>query len=202
MLEDFTLINVTAVALSQLIFERRQDGSCYSMFSDFYAKIICRDESIRPTNYAGVLVWVQAYYQGFQPSKRKIFDAQAFLRKKLNLGSSVTALEEVINRSRLKIYLDEIEADFQRIFNCASKPCDKKYLAQIQFLSSSVTNPKVSKYDHLDYPSIIKIEGNKVLLGNKIPEISGFYRIHFNHSGKIFGGDPTSLLGSSKSNLI
>lgn len=171
------------------------------MFPEFYAKTICRDDIIRPTFHGGVLIWVMAFYQGFQPSLRKTFDAQGLLRKKLSLGSSVTALEEIMKGSKLRTYLDEIETDFQIMFKCRSKPCDKKYLAQLQFSSSAITDPKSKKYDQLKFPSIAKIEGNRALLGNRVPEISGFYRIHFNHSGNIFGEDPYVLLEYRKSSL-
>lgn len=197
-LKEYTFINATTVALNQLIFERRSNMTCQAMFPEKYARAICLDEAIRPTYYEGVLVWVIAYYYRHQYSDVTKLDAHRMIRIKLGMGSSVNDLDDLIKNSKLKDYFDEIEDDFKEMFGCQSKPCDKQLLSRLQFAGSVVTSPKSSKYTDLKFDSVAKIPGNRKFLQNKIPEISGFYRIHFNHTGRIFGGDIQSLLGYNK----
>lgn len=200
--KEYTFINATAVALNQLIYERRNEVSCEALFPRFYAKKICRDEFIRPTFYEGVLLWVMAYYHSYQPSRESKLDAHRLIRTRIGMDGDVSDLDDFMKKSQLKNFLDEIETDFKEMFKCETKPCDKHFLASMQFVSSSVTDAKSSKYHELKFSSIALIPGNKKLLGNKIPELSGFYRIHFNHTGRIFGGDIPTLLGNHKGKFL
>lgn len=172
--------------------------TCEEMFPERYASVICKDETIRPTYYEGVLLWVIAYYQKYQPSGTYKLDAHKVIRGKLGMGTSITALDNMINESKLKDYFNEIEEDFKKMFQCNAKPCDKEHLSHIQYISGSITDAKSEKYPDLKYTSISMIPGNKKILKNRIPEIAGFYRTHFNHTGRIFGGEIHLLLGYNK----
>lgn len=200
-LETYTLINVTTQALTQLIFDRREVSTCVDLFPERVATNICRDPIIRPTFYDGVLFWVMAYYQKFQPPSILKFDARSFLLRKLGFGNNSTALDEVMNKSKIKVYLREIEEDFKVLFGCKTKPCDKEFLARKQFLTGGIANASHTKYSSLNFSSIANMPGNKKIFGNKIPEIYSFFKIHFNHSDRIFGGEPEKLLGYYRSKI-
>lgn len=43
---------------------------------------------------------------------------------------------------------------------------------------------------------------NKAILINKIPEIYGFYKIHFNYTGKVFGGEQDKIFSNNVGKLI
>jgi hypothetical protein len=43
---------------------------------------------------------------------------------------------------------------------------------------------------------------NKELLINKIPEINGFYKIHFGYEGKVFGGEQDRIFANSEGRLF
>lgn len=45
-------------------------------------------------------------------------------------------------------------------------------------------------------------EENKQRLINKIPEIYGFYKIHFGYDGKVFGGEQDKLFGNNQGSIM
>ena len=45
-------------------------------------------------------------------------------------------------------------------------------------------------------------EENKELLINKIPEIYGFYKIHFGYDGKVFGGEQDKLFSNNQGRIL
>lgn len=175
------------------------------MFPEAFSSLICKDSIIRPTFYEGVLVWVMAYYQKFQTMNTVSFerppDTRLLLRKKLGFGSDDSALDNLIKQSKLFVYFNEIEEDFKQIYACKSKPCDKEYLARKQYLTGTVANISHTKYSSLNFSSIANMPGNRKKLQNKIPEIASFFLIHFNHSDRIFGGEPEKLLGYYRGTL-
>lgn len=136
-----------------------------------------------------------AYYQNFQPPLIPKFLARVTLAQRIGLGSNFSALVELMENSKLRTYLNEIEQDFMELFGCKTKPCDKGHLARKQFLTGAVVNASRSKYSSLNYSSIANMPGNQKKFDNKIPEIFSFFRIHFNHTDRIFGGEPEKLLG-------
>ena len=200
LLEECTLINATTQALTQIIFERRETASCKDLFPENLAATICQDPIIRPTFYQGVLIWVMAYYQNFQPPLIPKFFARVTLAQRLGFGSNFSALIDLMEKSKLRVYLNEIEQDFMDIFGCKTKPCDKSFLARKQFLTGSVSNSSKTKYSSLNYSSIANMPGNPKRFDNKIPEIYSFFRIHFNHTDRIFGGESEKLLGYYRGN--
>lgn len=51
-------------------------------------------------------------------------------------------------------------------------------------------------------PSIASFPENAVLLGNRIPEITGFYNKHYNYSGFVFVGEQEGLFSGNKGRSI
>ena len=74
----------------------------------------------------------------------------------------------------------------------------KEYLAKRQYFTGGVTNISSTKYTSLNFSSIANMYDNTKVLGNKIPEIYSFFKIHFGHGERIFGGTPDKMLGYFK----
>lgn len=171
---------------------------CEEIFPKPYGLKICDEAVIRPTSYQGALIWVMAYYQTYQPPKFVRYNPQIVLMRRIGLNQNFSALTEIMAKSTLRKYLDEIEEDFKTIFSCNTKPCDKEYLAKRQYFTGGVTNISHTKYTSLNYSSIANMPDNQKTLGNKIPEIYSFFKIHFGHEERIFGGTPDKMLGFFK----
>lgn len=146
-----------------------------------------------------------AYYRDFQPVVNE-FNAYEFIFTRLNI-SDPGVRYQILNEGGLNTTFSEIQNDLAAALECYSAPCDKKYLAQRQFYQSAVTNLTSTKYKALkvdafdQVPSVASFPENAALLGNRIPEITGFYHKHFNYSGFVFVGEQESLFSGNKGNL-
>lgn len=203
LLEQYTFINVTAKALYQLVVERQSTFACSQYFdNDVMGQIICADNIVSLNRYEGALLWVIAYYRYYQPIMPEI-DASEVIMKRLNIKLDMYLPLE--NGNLLVKTLAEIQSDLKIALNCRNDICSKRELAEKQFMFGNVTNlttATANKYPLLKMPSISSFPENKVLLGNRIPEMMGFYATRFDYTQRIFGGQPSATFGDGLGNLF
>jgi hypothetical protein len=195
LLKRFTFINATTKMLFDLITQRKAMITCRNYFIEPYSNRICTDPDITIERYPGALLWVSAYYREYQVDPIEYqFDARQILMKKLGM-TDFNEFNNLIAGGMLNTTLTEVQTDLAKYCKCYRTPCDKKYLGELQFFKSGVSNARQRKYPSLKVQPADQVLSiafwieNNDLLGTKIPEIQGFYDKFFNYKGKVFGSD-------------
>ena len=149
LLKKYTFNNITTKALFQIVMDRKALFKCKDYFMEPYSNKICTDPEITIERYEGTLLWVLAYYRDFQPMPGPELDARELLMVKLGI-KEVSIFTKLLTQTRLDTTLKEIQKDFARKYECYRNPCDKKYLAELQFHQSRATNIVHKKYPNLN----------------------------------------------------
>jgi hypothetical protein len=153
LLKRYTFINVTTKMLFDLVTLRKAIFTCKNYFIEPYSSRICTDPDITIERYPGALLWVSAFYREYQVDRLDYQpDARHILMSKLGI-KDYTEFEKLLSGGQLNTSLSEVQKDLARICNCYRTPCDKKYLAELQFFKSGVTNSKNRKYPSLKVPT-------------------------------------------------
>ena len=201
LLRHYTFNNITMQGFSQLYNDRKGNATCKAYFLDTQGRNlptkICTDPLITLDTYQGIIMWTIAKYKNFQNDSIVDFDAYNFIKKRLGLVNDED-LDFLLSSSLFNSTMWEVQNDFLSYFGCFDAPCDRRFLAERQFYQSSITNlGNKLKYPTLKVKSIADFEVNHPLLGNKIPEIYGFYERHFKYNGKIFGGEQDKVFSNN-----
>jgi len=149
LLKRYTFINATTKMLFDLITLRKAFFTCKSYFIEPYSSRICTDPDITIERYPGALLWVTAFYREYQVDRLDIHhDARQILMKKLGIRD-YGEFNRLLTGGQLNRSLAEVQKDLARICQCYRTPCDKKYLGELQFFKSGVTNVNNTKYPSL-----------------------------------------------------
>ena len=210
----FVFDNITMKAFQQVYNDNRGTTRCADYFNNVqFGEIsgdvrtrICQDPVISLDKYEGIIYWMIAFYQNWQPetgafnATKLILDRLGISYAKTDAIQRLTDYPSIMNRT-----LTEIQNDFMNNFGCFAAPCDRKFLSERQYYDSSITDPRniypnLTKYPALAVRSVAQFSGNQALLQNKIPEICGFYDTHFGYLGKIFGGEQDKVFSNNMGN--
>ena len=149
LLKRYTFINVTTKMLFDLVTARKAIFTCKNYFIEPYSNRICTDPEITIERYPGALLWVSAFYREYQVDRLEYQpDARNILMKKLGIND-YREFDILITGGQLNTSLAEVQRDLASNCNCYRTPCDKKYLGELQFFKSGVTNSNNNKYPSL-----------------------------------------------------
>lgn len=152
-LKRFTFINATTKMLFDLVTLRKAIHTCRSYFVEPYSYQICTDPDITIERYPGALLWVTAFYRDYQVDRIEYqTDARQTLMNKLGI-KEYHEFDRLITGGILNATLAEVQKDMAKTFKCYRTPCDKKYLGELQFFRSGVSNAKNRKYPSLSVPA-------------------------------------------------
>lgn len=206
-LKQYVFNNITMKAFNNFYINNKGIWSCKEYFLSFQTQI-CNNNLLSLDKYDGVILWVLAFYQDWQPIPGEI-DARKIITE--TIDHPAFNFNAAVSGSKLNVTLGQIQVNFTTYFGCFEAPCDRKFLAELQYYKSSVTNignlndiakqiyPSLTVvFIFIQVKSVAMFEENKQLLINKIPEIYGFYKIHFNYDDRVFGGEQDKLFSSNQ----
>lgn len=195
-LEQYVFDNITMKAFSQVYFERRGTKPCVLYFCSpnnrHCAKdssIVCQNPRTSLDNYEGITKWVIAFYQKDFAGPENPNGIQMIANDTKLSEEAVTKL--LSGADLLKTTLNGIQNNFTQTYKCFRPPCDRRFLAEKQYYESYIT--KNATYQNMNVWSVAQFSENKPFLGNKIPEIGGFYYLKFNYTEKVFGGEQDAI---------
>ena len=201
-LKLYTLNNITMKAFNDVYTDKKKQILCREYFNK-YGDAICNSNLLSLDNYEGVVIWVIALFNnsdGLEPT----FDALKTIETALGLNSTDEVFS-ILDGSYFNITFWQIQLKFQDEFGCFSPPCARKFLAEKQFYTGNITNvPNLTQmYPSLTKRSVASFPENKDLLKNKIPEMFGFYNIHYDFGGSklIFGGETDVIFSNNQGSV-
>lgn len=136
-LRQYVFNNITMKAFSSYYLNNKGGIACKDYFRGDYSIQICNHNILSLDRYEGIVLWVLAYYAKFQPIPGE-FDARQYIEQIMN--NTQFSFDETVNLSKFAGVLAEIQVNFTKYFGCFEAPCDKKFLAELQYYKSSVTN--------------------------------------------------------------
>ena len=212
----YTFNNITSKAFADVYKQNNNRFQCNDYFNQFANGVIekiCNSNSLSLDSYEGIVTWTIAMYLYFDPEylqkdskdwdKYKEWDALKFISDQLDMTT-----ENVLKFARtsyIQTVFDNIQVQFKNSFGCFEPPCNRKFLAEQQFYLGKITSCGLDTCK--DYPSINKrsvygFAENTGLLKNKIPEIYGFYNIHYNYQDIIFGGEADVIFSGNTGSIV
>jgi len=206
-LDLYVFNNVTMKAFAQRYSDQKATYSCQNYFTASYAERICSNNLLSLDNYNGIILWVIAVYQDNPAVQSSMQDINAIEQIAQALNIEAEKVRIILNTSIvLQNQLVLVQNDIKSQLGCFEAPCDRKYLSQLQFYSSEATYWKPSnissKYPIFNVYSIAQFKENEPLLDNKVPEILGFYNIHFGYTGKVFGGEQDIVFNNGQGSIV
>ena len=151
-LKQYVFNNITMKAFSSYYTNNKGSIACKDYFSGDYSTQICNHNVLALDRYEGIVLWTLAFYKDFQPVPGE-FDARAYIVATMN--NSQFNFDATVQNSRFSRVLAEIQNNFTKYFGCFDAPCDKKFLAELQYYKSSVTNiANLNKDAKLNYPNL------------------------------------------------
>lgn len=112
--------------------------------------------------------------------------------------------------SYIGFVFNEIQKNFLNQFGCFKPgPCNRKFLAEQQYYLGKVTfvgtntTGYCKQYPSINQRSVSGFPENLSILKNKIPEIYGFYNIHYDFKDKdvIFGGESDVIFSDNAGSI-
>lgn len=201
LLQRYTLNNITMKAFVD-VYKKQNQFRCRDYFN-IYGDTICNSNSLSLDSYQGIVTWVIALQLDYTPGQPdpEEWDARSFILKQLGKEKEPGFWDDVYTNSLLNTTLWEIQLKFYEFFGCFVPPCARKFIAEKQFYEGAITNvPQL--YPSLNVRSVAAFPENLPLLKNKIPEIYGFYYIHFNFTGVIFGGEEDIIFSNNEGSIV
>lgn len=196
LLSLYTYNNITMRALQHVYQQNKDTLSCFNYFRQFES-VICNSNTLSLDKYSGIVTWIIAYFQEVDKEEEGIkdWDAREYIIKELDITPQ--DFTSIIIDSGFQRAIKQIQDSFVEEYGCFKPgPCPRKFLAERQWYSGKITNvPHL--YPTLDVRSVAQFPGNIDLLQNQVPEIYGFYNIHHNFTGKIFGGEEDVIFSSN-----
>lgn len=151
-LKHYVFHNITMKAFSNFYSNNKGDKACGDYFNGQFKSQICNHNIISLDRYEGITLWIMAYYKDFQPIPGE-FDARGYIVSVIN--NTNFDFDLTVKNSWFSGTLGGIQDNFTRYFGCFEPPCDKKFLAELQYYNSSVTDVASSNEDAKKfYPSL------------------------------------------------
>lgn len=200
-LQRYTLNNITGKAFADVYKKNKNKYRCRDYFN-IYGDTICNSNSLSLDSYQGVITWVIALQLDYPPGSPdpEEWDARSFILKQLGKSEEPNFWDQVYTNSLLNTTMWAIQMKFFEYFGCFAPPCARKFIAEKQYYEGTITNVP-SLYESLNVRSVAAFEENNGLLKNKIPEIYGFYYIHYNFTGVIFGGEEDIIFSNNEGSI-
>lgn len=202
LLQRYTLNNITMKAFADVYKSKKNQYQCRDYFN-IYGDTICNSNSLSLDSYEGIVTWTIALQLAYKPGKvdPAEWDARSYILKQLGKEKEPEFWDQVYNNSLLNTTMWAIQENFFEFFGCFEPPCARKFIAEKQFYEGAITNvPQL--YPSLNVRSVAAFTENRELLKNKIPEIYGFYYIHFNFTGVIFGGEEDIIFSNNAGSIV
>lgn len=136
-LKQYVFNNVTMKAFYDYYNNHKGNSPCTNYFKTSSLQI-CNHNILSLDRYEGVILWVLAYYKDFQPVPGE-FDAKKYIISLMNTTGHFS-FDACVQGSDLDIKLKEIQFNFTKFFGCFEAPCDRKFLAELQYYKSMPTN--------------------------------------------------------------
>lgn len=212
--------NITSQAFQDVYKANSNKFQCRDYFNKFennLADLICNSNSLTLDNYQGIVTWTIAIYLYFDPeylqsddvskydwNKFTEWDAIGFILSETGIKTKEDLMSQ-IDSSLIKTIMNQIQDQFKETFKCFAPPCNRKFLAEQQFYLGKVTycgKEKCPMYPSLNKRSVCGFKENFPLLKNKIPEMYGFYNIHYDFNGVIFGGEPDVIFSNNAGSIV
>jgi len=204
LLTEYTYNNISTKAFSDMYHKNTIQYPCVAYFSSMQREI-CNSNAISLENYQGIILWTLA---GFNNRGKNPDYAPKILRDQLNIDN--TTLYQIISNSRFYEEMKKIQNEFLDAFGCFKNaqewaPCDRKFLMEAQYYGGSITYPTENlrkKYPSLSVRSVAQFPENLPLLKNKVPELYGFYNVHYGFTGTIFGGEMDVVFSRNQGSIL
>jgi hypothetical protein len=205
-LSRYTLNNITMKAFEEIYVRDQHKASCRDYFNS-YADTICNSNHLSLDNYEGIVTWIIAVFNnsGLGPHDKHGEDphewkAIEFIMKKLGLKDKPAFWEMIMNTYFYEVWWN-LQLEFQHNFGCFTPPCARKFIAETQYYNGSITYiPEL--YTSLNVKTVAGFKENKDLLKNKIPEIYGFYVVHYDFNEIIFGGEEDIIFSRNAGSIL
>lgn len=153
-LKQYVFHNITMKAFSSFYSNNKGKMSCRSYFkgNGNFPSQICNHNILSLDRYEGIVLWTMAYYSNinFDPIPGE-FDAKGYIISLLNSSQTQFNFNETILNSEFSNTLKGIQDNFTRYFGCFEAPCNKKFLAELQYYNSSVTDIANSNSEAREY---------------------------------------------------
>lgn len=216
----FAFNNITSKAFSDSYKSRIDTHSCkdyFDSFSDSQIDMICNSNQLSLDNYQGIVTWTIAMYWNFDTeyrwqdekdwAKYKEWNAHKFIEEQLGVGSKL--LDHLMGSSYIAYAFADIQKNILNQFGCFQPgPCNRKFLAEQQYYLGKVTSVGLNttgfckNYPSINQRSVSGFAENLPILKNKIPEIYGFFNIHYSFDQVIFGGESDVIFSNNAGSII
>lgn len=151
-LKQYVFHNITMKAFSNFYSNNKGDKGCRDYFNGIFKSQICNHNIMSLDQYEGIILWIMAYYKDFQPIPGE-FDARAYIVELMN--NTQFNFQDTVKDTLFSSTLGGIQDNFTKFYGCFEPPCDKKFLAELQYYNSSVTDIANSNAEaKLYYPSL------------------------------------------------
>lgn len=152
LLKQYVFNNITMKAFSSFYNNNKGSTACKEYFKTMFASQICNHNLLSLDRYEGVVLWVLAFYRDWQPIPGE-FDARAYIVQVM--GNPQFNFDDTVSGSKLNKTLGEIQVNFTRYFGCFEAPCDRKFLAELQYYKSMATNiANLNDSAKVNYPTL------------------------------------------------
>lgn len=156
-LKQYVFNNITMKAFSSFYTSNKGSLQCKDYFRGVFSTQICNHNILSLDRYEGIVLWILAFYQDFQPIPGE-FNATAYITSLLDSPTQRFFFNDTVQNSKFSGVLADIQVNFTKYFGCFVAPCDRKFLAELQYYKSIVTNiadPKQGNKEAIqNYPNL------------------------------------------------